>query len=115
MVQTFRNYIDGEWVVSSSGRTFDRMNPANFEEKISAYQLSDPVDVRSALESAQKAQPAWASMPGPQRGTILAKAAELLDKQLDQVAAEMTREEGKTLPEAKGEVSRAVNIFRYFG
>ena len=49
------------------------------------------------------------------RGNILYKAADILEKKFDQLGAEMTREEGKTLPEAKGEVRRAINIFRYFG
>jgi aldehyde dehydrogenase (NAD+) len=115
MIQTFQNFIAGEWVRSSSGETFDRVNPANFEEKVARYQMSDPGDVQLALDAAQKAQPAWASIPDPQRGAILIKAAELLERQLDRVATEMTREEGKTLPEARGEVNRAVNILRYFG
>src|SRR5438874_441627 len=53
-------------------------------------------------------------MSGPARGNLLYKAADILDKTFDSVAADMTREEGKTLPEAKGEVRRAINIFRYF-
>ena len=53
-------------------------------------------------------------MRGPARGNILYKAADILDSKFDSVAADMTREEGKTLPEAKGEVRRAINIFRYF-
>ena len=48
------------------------------------------------------------------RGNILFKAADILDRNFDSIAAEMTREEGKTLPEAKGEVRRSINIFRYF-
>ena len=51
----------------------------------------------------------------PARGNILHKAADILEKKFDQLGEEMTREEGKTLPEAKGEVRRAINIFRYFG
>ena len=58
--------------------------------------------------------PGWAAMPGPARGNILYKAADILDRKFDQIAADMTREEGKTLPEAKGEVRRSINIFRYF-
>ena len=58
--------------------------------------------------------PAWSAMSGPARGNILFKAADILDRKFEQVAADMTREEGKTLPEAKGEVRRAINIFRYF-
>jgi aldehyde dehydrogenase (NAD+) len=53
-------------------------------------------------------------MSGPARGNILYKTADILDRKIEQVAADMTREEGKTLPEAKGEVRRAINIFRYF-
>jgi len=54
-------------------------------------------------------------MPGPARGNYLFKVADLLDQRFESISAEMTREEGKTLPEAKGEVRRAINIFRYFG
>ena len=50
----------------------------------------------------------------PARGNYLFKVADILDRKFEQIAAEMTREEGKTLPEAKGEVRRAINIFRYF-
>jgi aldehyde dehydrogenase (NAD+) len=53
-------------------------------------------------------------MSGPARGAILFKAADILDRNFETVAADMTREEGKTLPEAKGEVRRSINIFRYF-
>jgi aldehyde dehydrogenase (NAD+) len=54
-------------------------------------------------------------MAAPARGNLLYKAADIMDRKFDQLGAEMTREEGKTLPEAKGEVRRAINILRYFG
>ncbi|HET6851644.1 MAG TPA: aldehyde dehydrogenase family protein, partial [Pyrinomonadaceae bacterium] len=57
----------------------------------------------------------WADLPATKRGEYLFKAAELLENRLQQLGEEMTREEGKTLPEAIGEVKRAINIFRYFG
>ncbi|HEY9325267.1 MAG TPA: aldehyde dehydrogenase family protein, partial [Candidatus Limnocylindria bacterium] len=57
----------------------------------------------------------WSSKPATKRGEHLFKAAELLESKLPQLGEEMTREEGKTLPEAIGEVTRAINIFRYFG
>ncbi len=56
----------------------------------------------------------WSKMPGPARGAYLYKVAEILDRRFDEISADMTREEGKTLPEAKGEVRRSINIFRYF-
>ena len=115
MPEIYGNFIAGEWVKSSSGNTFDSINPANKEEVVARYQASTALDVANALEVAQKSQKAWATMPAPHRGTILMKAGELLEKRTEQVAVEMTREEGKTLPEAKAEVGRAVNILRYFG
>ena len=110
MAQTYGNFIAGEWVNSASGEVFDSRNPANHEEVVAKYQSSAASDVKNAFDVAQKAQTAWAAVPAPNRGTILMKAAEILEKRTDIVATEMTREEGKTLPEAKGEVTRAVNI-----
>ena len=115
MAQTYGNFIAGEWVNSASGEVFASLNPANREEVVAKYQSSVASDVKNAFDVAQKAQTAWAAVPAPNRGVILMKAAEILEKRADIVATEMTREEGKTLPEAKGEVTRAVNIFRYFG
>jgi alpha-ketoglutaric semialdehyde dehydrogenase len=115
MALVFGNFINGEWVNTTSGKTFASFNPANADEVVARYQASTAEDVRRAFEAAAKAQPGWAAIPAPNRGTILLRAAEALEKRADEVAAEMTREEGKTLPEAKGEVGRAVNIFRYFG
>ena len=115
MAETYGNFIAGEWVESSSGKTFESINPADYQEVVARYQASTAPDVRQALEAAGRAREAWAEMPAPLRGTILMRAAELLEKRAERVATEMTREEGKTLPEARGEVGRAVNILRYFG
>jgi aldehyde dehydrogenase (NAD+) len=67
-----------------------------------------------AVDAAAEAYPKWAAMAGPARGAVLFKVAEILDSRFEAIAADMTREEGKTLPEAKGEVRRSINIFRYF-
>jgi len=108
----FANYINGEWV--SSDKTFENRNPANTEEVVGLFSKGTAADVDAAAAAAEAAFPGWAGMPAPARGNILFKAADILEKKFDQLAAEMTREEGKTLPEAKGEVRRAINIFRYF-
>src|SRR5688572_26939057 len=109
--KTFANYINGEWV---TGSTFENRNPANTDEVVGLFVKGRAADVEAAADAAHAALQGWASLPGPARGNYLFKAAEILDKKFDHVAAEMTREEGKTLPEAKGEVRRAINIFRYF-
>jgi aldehyde dehydrogenase (NAD+) len=112
MPDTFRNYIDGEWV---SGPTFENRNPANTGELVGLFVKGSASDVHAAATAAAKALPQWSALPAPARGNLLFKVAEILDRKFDQIAAEMTREEGKTLPESKGEVRRSINIFRYFG
>jgi alpha-ketoglutaric semialdehyde dehydrogenase len=110
----FRNYINGEWAESRSGKTFENINPANTDEIVGLFQASNADDVNDACAAAVAAQSAWEEMPATRRGEYLFKAAELLESRLPQLGEEMTREEGKTLPEALGEVKRAINIFRYF-
>jgi len=108
---SFPNYINGEWV---EGPVFENRNPANRDEVVGLFVNGTPADVARAAEAAQAALPGWASMTGPARGALLYKVADLLEKRFEQISAEMTREEGKTLPEARGEVRRSINIFRYF-
>lgn len=114
-MSVFKNYINGEWVDSKSGKTFPNINPANTEETVGLFQASVAEDVEDACRAAAAARSAWADLPATKRGEYLFKAAELLENRLQQLGEEMTREEGKTLPEAIGEVKRAINIFRYFG
>lgn len=113
-MKVFRNYINGEWSESRSGKTFENINPANTDEVVGLFQASNADDVNDACAAAVAAQSAWEELPATRRGEYLFKAAELLESRLPQLGEEMTREEGKTLPEALGEVKRAINIFRYF-
>jgi aldehyde dehydrogenase (NAD+) len=108
----FGNYINGEW--TTSGAVFENRNPANTGELVGNFVNGTAADMAAAAEAAAAAFPAWSGTSGPARGNLLYKAADILDRNFDSVAADMTREEGKTLPEAKGEVRRAINIFRYF-
>ena len=112
MPELFRNYINGEWV---DGPTFENRNPANTEEVVGLFVKGSAADVHRAADAAQAAFAGWSNMPAPARGALLFKVADILERKFDQLGEEMCREEGKTLPEAKGEVRRAINIFRYFG
>jgi len=112
MAQTYANYINGEWI--DRGPLSENRNPANTSEVVGNFVRATARDVEDAASAAAAALPGWSGMSGPARGNILYKAADILDKNFDQVSADMTREEGKTLPEAKGEVRRTINIFRYF-
>lgn len=109
--EVFRNYINGEWV---GEETFENRNPASTDELVGLFAKADAQAMADAVAAAQAALPAWAGLPAPARGNCLFKVADILERRFEQLAAEMTREEGKTLPESKGEVRRSINIFRYF-
>ncbi|MEZ5354870.1 MAG: aldehyde dehydrogenase family protein [Bryobacteraceae bacterium] len=108
----FKNYINGEW---TDGPTFENRNPANTDEVVGLFVKGSAADMASAAAAAEEALPKWAGMNGPARGALLTRVAEILDSKFEKLGEDMTREEGKTFPEAKGEVRRAINIFRYFG
>ena len=107
----FPNYVDGQWV---EGPAFENRNPATFTEVVGLHVSGTPESMGQAVAAAQAALPAWSGLTGPARGAFLFKVADLLDQRFEQISKEMTLEEGKTLPESKGEVRRAINIFRYF-
>ncbi|MDW0116120.1 aldehyde dehydrogenase family protein [Sporosarcina thermotolerans] len=113
-VQTVLNYIDGQWVEASTGQTAESLNPANVDDVVGRYQLSSSEDLDQAVEAAWKAQKEWRKLPGSARGDILFKAADIMEKRIDEIARTMTREMGKTFPEAKGETARGVAILRYY-
>jgi alpha-ketoglutaric semialdehyde dehydrogenase len=109
----FPNFIDGQW--TDGGSHFEDRNPADTDQVVGLFVKGSAGDIQAAAAAAAAALPAWSNLNAPARGAILFKAAEILEARLDSLAADMTQEEGKTLPEAKGEVRRAINIFRYFG
>ena len=114
MSTTYKNLINGEWTGASDGATFETKNPANTSEVLGAFPSATRDDVKRAIDAAQAAFPKWAGMPAPARGAILDKASQVIAARLDDMAACLTREEGKTLAEAKIEVARARDIFKYY-
>lgn len=111
---TFRNYIDGEWVPARSGATFERRNPADTRDSVGLFPESGPADMEAAVAAARKALPAWRALGYDARARLLFAAAERLAARAPEVASALTREEGKSLPEAAGETGRGVVILRYF-
>jgi acyl-CoA reductase-like NAD-dependent aldehyde dehydrogenase len=114
-MEAFKNLIGGGWVGASDHATFETRNPARSDEVLGTFPSATAADAAQAVAAAAEAFPAWAATPAPARGAILFRAAELLEERLDDIATTLTREEGKTLAEAKGEVTRARDILRYFG
>ncbi|MCL5773657.1 MAG: aldehyde dehydrogenase family protein [Firmicutes bacterium] len=105
-------YINGEWVNSTSGETFESINPAT-EEVIGIFQKGNKEDVKSAVEAAESAFEKWSSAPPPVRGEILFKATEILKTEKERLGKLVTTEMGKVIAEGLGDVQEAIDIFEY--
>ena len=114
MTEIYQNYIGGNWIDSASGETFANTNPADTDDVVGHFQASTAEDARAAIDAAEAARAEWRETSAPKRGEILARAARLIEADAARIAEELTREEGKTLVEAKGETARAVQVFDYF-
>ena len=111
--QLCKNFINGRWVESKTTRIVERRNPANTDEVIARVPLSTREEMAGAIEAAKAAFPAWRDTPAPQRGKILFKAVRLMEECKEELARLLTREEGKTLKDALGEVQRSINITEF--
>ncbi len=114
MNKTYANYINGEWRHASTRKTFEVRNPAHRQQVVAEFQASGGEDAIAAIDAAAKAQDAWASMPPPQRGACLRRAGQALAKRRDEAATTLTREEGKPISEARGEVNRSIALLEYY-
>jgi aldehyde dehydrogenase (NAD+) len=112
-IKTYKNYINGKWKTSLGGETFDNLNPANIKEVVGRFQMSTPQDVNEAVEAAATALPKWKNTPAPRRGEILFRVAELLVKNKESLAQDMTREMGKIIKETRGDVQEAIDMAYY--
>jgi aldehyde dehydrogenase (NAD+) len=108
-----KNYIDGNWVPSVSGQTFENRNPANTDDLIGTYQYSNARDVDVAIAAAAKAYESWRLVPAPLRAEILFKAAQIIVARKEEFARDMTREMGKVLNETRGDVQEAIDMTYY--
>jgi acyl-CoA reductase-like NAD-dependent aldehyde dehydrogenase len=106
----YKNYIDGEWVSSSTGQTFENRNPANEEDLIGTFQESNESDLNAAVDAAQRAYEGWRLTPAPRRAEVLYRVGDILKRDKEKIAREMTREMGKVLEETKGDVQEAIDM-----
>src|SRR5262245_57102064 len=104
------NFVNGAWVPSSSGQTFENRNPANTDELIGLFQQSNVADVDTAVATAAKAYEQWRLVPAPVRAEILFKAAQIIAARKEEFARDMTREMGKVLNETRGDVQEAIDM-----
>jgi alpha-ketoglutaric semialdehyde dehydrogenase len=109
MAHTFDNFIGGQWVPARSGRTFANSNPAN-GEVLGEFPASGPEDVNDAVGAAAEAYPAWRLTPAPRRAEIVFRAGEIMRARKPDLARAMTREMGKVLAEAGGDVQEGIDM-----
>jgi len=107
---TFRHFIAGSWVESAGGATFESRNPADTRDVVGRFQQGTKADVGMAIKSAETAFPMWRRTPAPKRGEILYAFGELLAQHKERLARAMTREMGKVLAEARGDVQEGIDI-----
>lgn len=106
--------VGGEWLEgdSEAGDVFSN-NPAHLSHPVATYRQAGVGLLGRSIGAAQNAQPGWAALGLIARGRVLRRAAEILDRRADEIARLMTVEEGKTLPESKGEIDGAVETLYY--
>ncbi len=110
--RTFLNFIGGEWVEAAGGETFDSLSPAT-GELIGTFPRSTPEDVDRAVAAARAAFESWRLVPAPKRGEILFRFAGLVAEHKQELAELMSREMGKVIAEAGGDVQEAIDMSYY--
>src|SRR5471032_1320543 len=111
-MSTHGNLINGEWVTGP--KTFDDINPANTNDVVGTYARADESDVKAAIAAAREAFKVWQFSTPQQRFDLLDNSGTEILKRKEELGALLSREEGKTLAEGIGEVTRAGHIFKYF-
>jgi len=109
----YRSFIGGKWIDSASGKRVPNVNPADTTDIIGEAEMCTRDEARSAVEAAYGAFKSWKRTPAPARGRIIAKAARLMEDNKEELAQLLTREEGKTISESRGELTRAINVVEF--
>ncbi len=115
MAKTFKNFIGGVWVAPTTGQYFDNRNPADTTDLIGRFPDSGAKDVAAAVRSATEGFAVWSRTPAPARGDILRRVGDLLVARKEALANAMTREMGKVLAEARGDVQEGIDTAYYAG
>ena len=106
------HFIGGKHVKGASGRFAEGFQPMT-GEAITKVPLASKAEVRAAVENALAAQPAWAATNPQRRARVLMKYLELVARDNDKIAETIAREHGKTIPDAKGDIQRGVEVIEF--
>jgi malonate-semialdehyde dehydrogenase (acetylating)/methylmalonate-semialdehyde dehydrogenase len=112
MTTELTHFIGGQHVKGTSGRFADVFNPATGEVQAKCP-LASAAEVRAAVENAKAAQPGWAAQNPQRRARVMMKFVQLLQRDMDKLAEALSREHGKTIPDAKGDVQRGLEVAEF--
>ncbi|MBI2538431.1 MAG: aldehyde dehydrogenase family protein [Deltaproteobacteria bacterium] len=108
------SYINGQWIHPQSKRLVRNLNPADPDDVLAEFPSATAEDVQRAIEAATAAFRDWKRTPGPERGRVIWRAANIARQRADEIARTLTREEGKILKEAKGEVLKGISLLEFY-
>jgi aldehyde dehydrogenase (NAD+) len=109
------NFVGGVWVPSTGDRYADDVNPADPGDVLARVPLSPGGDAVAAIDAADAAFAGWRAMSPVRRGQVLARASRVIESRQEEIAQLITREQGKTLAEARGEVARVMQFMAWIG
>lgn len=109
----FLNLINGKWQPAVSGKTFQSINPANPSDVVGLFPASDAQDVDLAVQAAKQAYEEWRLFPAPKRAEILYRAGQIFIERKEELARELTREMGKVIAEARGDIQEVIDMVFY--
>ncbi|MCJ7428766.1 MAG: aldehyde dehydrogenase family protein [Candidatus Nanohaloarchaeota archaeon QJJ-5] len=113
MTDTYKNYIDGEWVTARSGETFESVEPADTDRVLGQFQRSTEEDAQRAIEAANEAQEQWQSLSRIDRAAYIEEVFKILEQRTDELGELVSRECGKELSEGKADVVEAIHMLQY--
>lgn len=108
------NFIGGEWTPPATNAYEPNLNPADSSDIVGHFARSGAADAQAAVAAAQAAFPAWSETPAPERGRVLARTAALIRSRIDLFAQTLSREEGKTVAESKGEILKGIALLEWY-
>jgi alpha-ketoglutaric semialdehyde dehydrogenase len=108
------SYVNGQWYHPKSERLVRNLNPANPDDVLAEFPSATADDVKRAIAAAQAAFAAWRKTPGPERGRVIWRAADIARQRADEIARTLTREEGKIFKEARGEVLKGISLLEFY-
>lgn len=111
---TCLNYINGQWVPARSGAILKSRNPSDWRELVATFPRSAAIDADAAVEACRKAYKSWRLVPAPARAELIYRVGEILGERKEELALLISREMGKPLTEARGDVQEGIDCAFYY-